>query len=124
MCVYVCVTCAESSTCSKYDISPVNDVPRPPPHPFPLLPQIGPNTGNIMLLGHAATLEATTRQLIGQQPRPAQEFVKIVQKVWGKTGGEGERSRGKGKEERGGEGGEGGEGREGRGGQCPHYVCM
>ena len=38
MCVYVCVTCAESSTCSKYDISPVNDVPRPPPHPSPLLP--------------------------------------------------------------------------------------
>ena len=51
-----------------------------------------------MVVGHAATLEATTRQLIGQQPRPAQEFVKIVQKVRRREGEGrgGERKEGKG----------------------------
>ena len=68
-----------------------------------------------MVVGHAATLEATTRQLIGQQPRPAQEFVKIVQKVRRREG------EGRGGEKKGGRG-EGGEGRgderrEGRGGE-------
>ena len=37
--------------------------------------------GNVMFVGHAASLEAATRQLVGHKPRPAQEFVKIVQKV-------------------------------------------
>ena len=35
-----------------------------------------------MFVGHAASLEAATRQLVGHKPRPAQEFVKIVQKVF------------------------------------------
>ena len=61
-----------------------------------------------MVVGHAATLEATTRQLIGQQPRPAQEFVKIVQKVRRREG------EGKGGEMKGGREGEG-KGQEKRG---------
>ena len=61
-----------------------------------------------MVVGHAATLEATTRQLIGQQPRPAQEFVKIVQKVRRREG------EGRGGEMKGGREGEG-KGQEKRG---------
>ena len=68
-----------------------------------------------MVVGHAATLEATTRQLIGQQPRPAQEFVKIVQKVRRREGEGGEKKGGRGGERRG-RRKEGVE-REGRGGE-------
>ena len=46
-----------------------------------ILKTIGPNCGNVMFVGHAATLEACTRQLVGAQPRNAQELTKIVQKV-------------------------------------------
>jgi ubiquitin-associated SH3 domain-containing protein len=46
-----------------------------------LLKEVGVNGGNVMFVGHAATLEASTRQLVGEQPRQPQAFVKIVQKV-------------------------------------------
>ena len=46
-----------------------------------ILKTVGPNCGNVMFVGHAATLEACTRQLVGAQPRTAQELTKIVQKV-------------------------------------------
>ena len=34
-----------------------------------------------MLVGHAPSLEACTRQLIGEQPRSNQEFVQVTRKV-------------------------------------------
>lgn len=46
-----------------------------------ILKTVGQNSGNIMFVGHAATLEACTRQLVGAQPRSAQELTKIVQKI-------------------------------------------
>ena len=46
-----------------------------------ILKTVGAGSGNIMFVGHAATLEACTRQLVGAQPRPAQELSKIVQKI-------------------------------------------
>lgn len=46
-----------------------------------ILKTVGANSGNIMFVGHAATLEACTRQLVGVQPRSAQELTKIVQKI-------------------------------------------
>lgn len=46
-----------------------------------ILKTVGAGSGNIMFVGHAATLEACTRQLVGAQPRPAQELTKIVQKI-------------------------------------------
>ena len=46
-----------------------------------ILKTVGPNCGNVMFVGHAATLEACTRQLVGAQPRTAQELTKIVQKI-------------------------------------------
>ena len=46
-----------------------------------ILKTIGPASGNVMFVGHAATLEACTRQLVGAQPRTAQELTKIVQKI-------------------------------------------
>lgn len=46
-----------------------------------ILRTVGATSGNIMFVGHAATLEACSRQLIGSQPRSAQELTKIVQKI-------------------------------------------
>ena len=46
-----------------------------------LLKNIGPNSGNVMIVGHAATLEACTRQLCGGQPCSAQDLTKLVQKI-------------------------------------------
>ena len=46
-----------------------------------VLKTLGANSGNVMFVGHAATLEACTRQLVGAQPRTAQELTKIVQKI-------------------------------------------
>lgn len=46
-----------------------------------LLKNSEPNSGNVMIVGHAATLEACTRQVVGGQPRSAQELTKIVQKI-------------------------------------------
>ena len=46
-----------------------------------ILKTVGVGSGNIMFVGHAATLEACTRQLIGATPRSAQELTKIVQKI-------------------------------------------
>ncbi len=46
-----------------------------------ILRTVGATSGNIMFVGHAATLEACSRQLIGAQPRSAQELTKIVQKI-------------------------------------------
>lgn len=37
--------------------------------------------GNIMLVGHASTLDACSRQLTGGAPRNAQEFSRLVQRV-------------------------------------------
>ena len=46
-----------------------------------LMKSVGQNTGNVMIIGHAATLEACTRQLVGGQPRTTQELTKLVQKI-------------------------------------------
>ena len=46
-----------------------------------LLKNLGPNSGNIMIVGHAATLETCTRQLTGGQPRNPQDLTKLVQKI-------------------------------------------
>jgi ubiquitin-associated SH3 domain-containing protein len=46
-----------------------------------ILKTVGPNSGNVMFVGHAATLEACTRQLVGAQPRSGQELTKMVQKI-------------------------------------------
>ena len=40
-----------------------------------LLKNIGPNSGNVMIVGHAATLEACTHQLC------AQDLTKLIQKI-------------------------------------------
>ena len=46
-----------------------------------ILKTIGPASGNVMFVSHPAMLEACTRQLVGAQPRTAQELTKIVQKI-------------------------------------------
>ena len=46
-----------------------------------LMKSVGQNTGNVMIIGHAASLEACTRQLVGGQPRTTQELTKLVQKI-------------------------------------------
>lgn len=37
--------------------------------------------GNVLLLGHAATLDTCSRQLVGKEPRPVGELMSIVRKV-------------------------------------------
>jgi len=37
--------------------------------------------GNVLLIGHAATLDTCSRQLVGKEPRPVQELMTIVRKV-------------------------------------------
>lgn len=37
--------------------------------------------GNVLLVGHAATLDTCSRQLVGKEPRPVQELMTIVRKV-------------------------------------------
>merc|ERR1712106_675329 len=37
--------------------------------------------GNILLVGHAATLDTCTRQLIGKSPRSAHEMTSILKKI-------------------------------------------
>ena len=37
--------------------------------------------GNLLLVGHAATLDACTRQVCGQSPRTAQEMMAVIRKV-------------------------------------------
>lgn len=39
------------------------------------------DTGNILLVGHAASLDVCSRELLGKTPRNATEFTKILQKV-------------------------------------------
>lgn len=46
-----------------------------------ILKTVGVGSGNVMFVGHAASLEACTRQLIGATPRNAQDLTKIVQKI-------------------------------------------
>ena len=46
-----------------------------------LLKTVGPAAGNVMFVGHAATLEACTRQLVGAHPCSLQDLTKLVQKV-------------------------------------------
>ena len=46
-----------------------------------ILKTVSQNSGNVMFVRHAATLEACTRQLVGAQPRSAQELTKMVQKI-------------------------------------------
>lgn len=46
-----------------------------------LLKIVGPGAGNVMFVGHAATLETCTRQLIGAHPCSLQDLTKLVQKV-------------------------------------------
>jgi len=37
--------------------------------------------GNVLLVGHAATLDTCSRQLIGKEPRPVNELMTIIRKV-------------------------------------------
>merc|ERR1712227_99620 len=37
--------------------------------------------GNVLLVGHAATLDTCSRQLVGKEPRPVGELMSIVRKV-------------------------------------------
>ena len=37
--------------------------------------------GNVLLVGHAATLDTCSRQLVGSEPRPVNELMAIVRKV-------------------------------------------
>ena len=39
--------------------------------------------GNVLLIGHAATLDTCSRQLVGKEPRPVNELMAIVRKVGG-----------------------------------------
>ena len=39
--------------------------------------------GNLLLIGHAATLDTCSRQLVGKEPRPVNELMSIVRKVGG-----------------------------------------
>ena len=38
-------------------------------------------TGDVLIVGHAATLDVMTRQIQGFDPRPMPEFVSFVTKV-------------------------------------------
>ena len=37
--------------------------------------------GNVLLVGHAATLDTCSRQLVGREPRQVNELMSIVRKV-------------------------------------------
>ena len=37
--------------------------------------------GNVLLVGHAATLDTCSRQLVGKEPRQVNELMSIVRKV-------------------------------------------
>ncbi|KAJ8925704.1 hypothetical protein NQ315_009551 [Exocentrus adspersus] len=39
------------------------------------------STGNVLLIGHSATLETCSHELIGRKPRSATEMTKIIQKI-------------------------------------------
>merc|ERR1711872_234328 len=38
--------------------------------------------GNVLLVGHAATLDTCSRQLVGKEPRQVNELMSIVRKVF------------------------------------------
>lgn len=38
-------------------------------------------TGNILLVGHSATLETCSHELVGKKPRLANEMTKVIQKI-------------------------------------------
>ncbi|KAH8024403.1 hypothetical protein HPB51_022887 [Rhipicephalus microplus] len=46
-----------------------------------VLKRTAPEGGNVLLVGHAATLETCTRQLTGRKPRTATELVQLVHKI-------------------------------------------
>ncbi|KAH7945652.1 hypothetical protein HPB49_013562 [Dermacentor silvarum] len=46
-----------------------------------VLKRTAPEGGNVLLVGHAATLETCTRQLTGRKPRSATELVQLVHKI-------------------------------------------
>ena len=37
--------------------------------------------GNVLMVGHAATLDTCSRQLVGKEPRPVNELMSIIRKV-------------------------------------------
>ncbi|CAG9813823.1 unnamed protein product [Phaedon cochleariae] len=39
------------------------------------------SSGNILLVGHSATLDTCSHELVGKRPRPPNEMIKIVQKI-------------------------------------------
>ncbi len=41
--------------------------------------------GNVLVVGHSASLDTCTRQLVGRDPRPVNELMNILRKVSGRS---------------------------------------
>ena len=64
-----------------FDLSRVNLDSWQPGNNYNLLQATEEAGGNVLLVGHAATLDTCSRQLVGREPRQVNELMSIVRKV-------------------------------------------